>query len=362
MKNSFLILTFSILLSVFLIGCSDSGNNVSSGESINNEDTSEVIEMNVNNWLPSTHSYATKVYEPWAEIVNEKTNGRVKVNVVSGGALGEAKSTYQDVKGGLYDVGLVTATYYPETNFFPYIIGTLPYALPGGAESTKKILEPFGEKYAKDLDDVIVMGATASDHYVIFSTKPIHSAKDVNGLKVRVTGKADVEFVKALGGSPVSIKSEQLYESLDKGTVDMTFYAITGVLGGKHYEAAPYVTMPGAFTPTILPIMNKEFYGKLPDDLKKLFDEELNPKLVELFVADASGTSLENATKTLEEEIAKRGEIFTLSEEEQALFKKAGKAGWDQWIADANNLGYPGEEMVEYYIELLKKEGYPSPF
>jgi TRAP-type C4-dicarboxylate transport system substrate-binding protein len=39
------------------------------------------------------------------KICRRKTNGRDKVNVYHGGTLGGSGTVYQDVKGGLYDVG-----------------------------------------------------------------------------------------------------------------------------------------------------------------------------------------------------------------------------------------------------------------
>ena len=117
----------------------------------------EVFELDVNNWNPSTHHYTYNVYEPWKELVEEKTGGRVKVNLYHGASLGKSSSTYQDVSGGLYDVGLVVANYFYDTGFFPYTIGNLPFAFEGPEESAK-IMKEFGEKYAnKNLSDVIVM-------------------------------------------------------------------------------------------------------------------------------------------------------------------------------------------------------------
>ena len=106
-----------------------------------------------------------------------KTDGRVKVNLYHGSALGKSSSVYQDVSGGLYDVGLIVANYFYHTGFFPYTIGNLPFALEGPEEG-ENILKEFGEKYAiKDLSEIIVLPPTATDGYDLFTTKPIRSRR-----------------------------------------------------------------------------------------------------------------------------------------------------------------------------------------
>ena len=107
--------------------------------------------------------------------------------------------------------------------------------------------------------------------------------------------------------------------------------------------------------------MNKKFYEELPEDLKVIFDEELNPKLTELFTTSYE-KELEASYEVLEKEVAKRGEVITLSEEEMGKFKVLAKDSWSAWIEDANKKGYPGEEMVEEFFSMLEEAGYPAPY
>src|SRR5690625_7735416 len=80
-------------------------------------------------------------------MVEEKTDGRVKVHVHQGSALGKSTSVYQDVRGGLYDLGVVVPNYIYDTKFFPYTIGNLPFAL-DGPDGAMTVLQEFVEKYA----------------------------------------------------------------------------------------------------------------------------------------------------------------------------------------------------------------------
>lgn len=352
-KKVFAYFTF-FLISTLLIGCgsqsSSSGENVKSGKK-----SDDVIELTINNWAASTHHYAYNVYEPWKELVEEKTNGQVKVNLYHGASLGKPASVYQDVKGGLYDVGLLAVAYFTDTDFFPYSIGNLPFAIDNPVQG-KKVMTKFAEEYVKDdITDVIVMDPFTSEPYNIFSTKPIKSVKDVKKLKIRGSDKSETELIKSLGGVPVSITVDDTYEGLQKNSIDATFYSPVGAVGYKFFEPAPYITKLNVAATTLIPVMNQGFYDKLPEDLQKLFDEELNPALSELF-SKTYETELNEALEKLEEAVAKRGEMMALSKEEEERFKEAGESAWDVWIKDANERGYDGEKMVEEFRHMLEEE------
>lgn len=348
-----------ILLIGLLAAC---GSDSETGTDLSSSGGSDgVFELNINNWASSTHHYVYNVYEPWKELVEEKTNGRVKVNIYHGGSLGKSSSVYQDVKGGLYEMSLLVTNYFYDTDFFPYTIGNLPFAFESASDASK-IMKKFGEKYAvENLTDVIVMAPTATDPYDLFAVKPITSVEDLNGLKIRASGKSETELAKALDGVPVTLTTDDTYEGLQKKQVDATFYTPIGSVGMKFFEPAPYITKLSVSVTPMIPIMNKEFYEKLPDDLQKLFDEELNPALSELFTKSYE-TELEMSYEELEKAIKNRGEIITLSDEEMKRFKEAGKASWDAWIEDAEKRGYPGQQMVDDLLNMMEEEGMPTPF
>lgn len=363
-KRNFIVLLFLLLVCI-LIGCSkaDTSTNEESSNSQedSNEDPEEVFEIEVGNWAPSTHHFTYNVFEPWKEFVEEKTEGRVKVNLYHGAALGAATSVYQDVSGGLYDFGIVVAAYFYDTAFFPYTIGQLPFAF-SDVETAAKILEKFGEKYANDkLTDVVIAGTGSSDPYDLFSTTPVRTASDLKNLKMRISGKVEQTFVENLGGVPVSLALGETYEGLQRNTINTSFYTPIGAVGLKLFEPAPYITKVGALAAPAVTIMNPDFFESLPEDLQTLFVEELNPKFIELLVGTYT-TELEESYKILEEELKGRGEIINLPEKELETIRKAGKGAWDDWIEDANEKGYPGEEMVDFYFKLLEEEGFPTPF
>jgi TRAP-type transport system periplasmic protein len=363
LKRKFLLLLSVVLAGILVLaGCGGSKTNNASDSGEKNGASKEVIEMNVSNFNPSTHHYAYNVYEPWKKLVEEKSDGRIKVNLYHGGTLGKSSTVLEDVGGGLADVGLVVSTYYYDTKFFPYTIGNLPFAVPDSAKGAK-VMTKFGEKYAKDaFEDVHYLGGvTTTDAYDLFATKPVKNIKDVKGLKMRVQGKGDTQVVENWGAVPVSLPLEEFYEALEKGTLDTGFYTPIGAVGNKYYEAGPYITKMGITVTPLIPVMNNDFYEKLPDDLKKMFDEEFGPRLSELFT-ESYTKEVDNAYKELEKQVKGKGEFITPSAGDLSGFKKSSKSVWDDWVKDADKMGYPGEEMMKEFKKLLKEEGVELPF
>ncbi|WP_342510989.1 TRAP transporter substrate-binding protein DctP [Sporosarcina sp. FSL K6-1522] len=351
----------SLVLILILGACNTEKD--SSSEGTNGTNAEKVYELNVGNIQPSTHHYVYNVYEPWTEFVEKETNGRVKVNVFHGGTLGKATSAFEDTRGGIADLGAVISTYYYDSIFFPYTIGNLPFAFPDSTIGGE-IMTKFGEKYAVDAieEEVHYLGGSfVTDPYNLFSQKPVRKIEDIKGLKMRVQGKSDVPLVEAWGGVPVSIPLDETYEALQKGTLDTAFYSTIGVLGHKYYEVAPYVMKMGTTVTPVIPIMNKDYYESLPEDLQKMFDEVLGPKLAELF-SETHKKELEKAYGELDKLIEGKGEIIELVPEEEAKFKVSAKTLWDEWVKEANAKGYPGDQMMEDFKDMLLEAGLKLPF
>src|SRR5699024_6702892 len=111
MKIRLLILTISILsMILILFGCS-------SVTSSNDESKEETIELSVAHALPSTHPIETEVIQPWAEKIEEETDGVVKIKSYPADTLLAADQIYDGVVNGVADMGL---------SFFSYSAGRFP--------------------------------------------------------------------------------------------------------------------------------------------------------------------------------------------------------------------------------------------
>lgn len=362
-RSNILIICAGLILALLLAGCGNKETtNTSENPKLPEKSKEEVFELNVNSPVASTHHLGKNLFEPWKKYVEEKTNGRVKVNLYHGGALGNSTTSWQDINNRVYDVGLVFPTYYYDTELFPLTISNLSFAF-SDLKAANNIIKKFNEKYGKDIfKNSKLIASVASDPYEIFSTKPIKTVGDIKGNKMRVQGKNETALVKGWGGSPVTVETAELYTAFDKNIIDIGIYTPVGAIGQKLYEVAPYTTSnAGVYTTPFMGVMNKEFFDSLPADLQKLFEEDINPKFEELF-RDSYFKELEAARAEYKKQVEGKGEVIEISKEELKKFKAIAKDQWDSWVKDADNKGYDGEAIMKDFKSMIEDEGLELPF
>lgn len=115
----------------------------------------------------------------------------------------------------------------------------------------------------------VFLGSYGYAYQVLFSRKPISSLADMKGLKVRVFGAAQTDFVRALGAEPVSLAVAEVYSALERGTVDA---AITGTIAGfnlKWFEVTKYMVDLQMGPVMIGLVASKRTWDRLPADVQK---------------------------------------------------------------------------------------------
>jgi TRAP-type C4-dicarboxylate transport system substrate-binding protein len=107
----------------------------------------------------------------------------------------------------------------------------------------------------------------------------------------------------------------------------------------------------GLYTQTFVVAMNKASYDKLPDDLKKVIDDNSGIETAALF-----GHAMDEGDKVGLAIAKKNGNnIITLDEAETQRWKDAAAPLIDAWIEEMNGKGLSGAEMVDKAHELVEK-------
>ncbi len=110
-------------------------------------------------------------------------------------------------------------------------------------------------------------------------------------------------------------------------------------------------------------VMNQSFFDKLPKDLQKLFDEELNPLLIKMLVDTYAKGEKQALEKMAEYFKAKgKGEIIDPTPVQMAGFVKPAQAEWEAWVKEADKRGLPGEAMMADFKKILRSNGVEIPF
>jgi TRAP-type C4-dicarboxylate transport system substrate-binding protein len=222
-------------------------------------------------FFPPTHVQCKLAVE-WAAEIEKRTQGKLKIDVIPGGALTKPDQCYEGVVNGVSDVGMSCFAY--TRGRFPLLEGLdLPVGYPDGVAATR-IANELIAKYQsdlKELQDTHLLYVHAHGPGVLASKKPVRSLDDLKGLKVRATGLSS-KIVQNLGGGAVGMSQGETYEALQKGVVDATLCPIETLKGWKQGETISSVTESAAlgYTTAMFVTMNSAKWDKLSAELQQI--------------------------------------------------------------------------------------------
>ena len=210
----------------------------------------------------------------FAKKVNDESNGRVQIDIFSGGILGSEAQTMQLVKDGSLDFVVsdpsAGAPFAKELDFF-----ALPFMFRDYAHWQKSLDGEPGRRYAKLIEDragmMIVGYWGGSSRNVLSTKKPVQSMADMKGFRLRlISSPLKVNVWKAVGAIPTPIAFMETYLAMKSGVVDGMENESVAVRDMKFYEPAPYIART-EHEFTVRPMfMSKKTFDKLPPDLQQI--------------------------------------------------------------------------------------------
>lgn len=205
----------------------------------------------------------------FAEELDKRTNGQIKTDVVSLPELGlTGFELVRVTRAGLVDVADV---------ILAYVAGEVPAVeavdLPGlyaDFEASAKAHAAFLHAVKKNEEKLggVVLGGYLWPNQYIISRKPIRSPADFKGLKIRVYGAADTEFVRAFGMEPVAITFAEVYPALERGTVDAAMTGSYPAFAIKLFEVAKYIVDVNHGPNSGVLVVSKRTWDRLSPDVR----------------------------------------------------------------------------------------------
>lgn len=290
----------------------------------------------------------------FADRVELLTDGRVEVQVFTGGTLGKALNVSETVKNGVAQAGHTWMGYDWGKDKTAVVFGGFAGSMDsermlhwlyegGGVQLWREFrMEEFGVVSMP----LFIRTAEAFLH----SNKPVRTMDDLQGLKLRTAG-AWLEISESMGASPVTMPGAEVYTSLERGTIEATEWGTLyeNISPGFH-KIAKYVIIPGVHQP-VAPfelIINKEAYEALSERDRELVD------LAAKMVTFESWTRIGHEdAKALEFFREAGNEIIELDEEVQISVKKQA-IEWGKKQAEENAWFKKAYESQLAYEELWK--------
>ena len=226
-----------------------------------------------------------------SEVLEEKTGGRLCIEVYHSAQLGEEKDTIEQTKFGVIDMARVSLG--PFNNLIEETkVVSLPYIF-RSVEHMHQVMDgDIGADIAAAFEPqgyVALAFYDAGSRSFYNSEKPINSMADLAGMKVRVM-QSDifVDMMAALGANATPMPYGEVYSSLETGVIDGAENNWPSFESSGHYEVAKYFTLDEhLIVPEVL-VMSKMTWDKLsPEDQAAVREaaQESVPYMRELWAA-----------------------------------------------------------------------------
>lgn len=194
--------------------------------------------------VPTSHLLHSTA-EKFAEKVKEGTKGAVTISIRPASQLFNLRTSAEALQLGTLDLcwtDLGTlGNWQPQFGFV-----SLPFLFNDYDHVKRVLYGPIGEQVRKDANQSLgieILALGASGFRVFLSKKPISSAADLRGLRLRVPEVPTwVEMAKALGANPTPIPAGEIYTALQTGVVDAFEAPADYILSTRNYEVAGFAT------------------------------------------------------------------------------------------------------------------------
>jgi len=196
--------------------------------------------------LAETHPQdypTTKGDYEFARLVEERSGGRIKIEVYYGSQLGQEKAVIEQVQFGAIDMTRVSispvASFVPKLNAFQ-----MPYLYRDEAHQWKVLKGDIGKNLLASLEPFGFIGLgwfEAGSRNFYNSKRPITKPEDLKGLKIRVQeSELMMGLVSAFGAVPTPMACGEVYSALQTGVVDGAENNWPSYFSTSHYEVAKY--------------------------------------------------------------------------------------------------------------------------
>ena len=172
--------------------------------------------------LNTNHS-VHKAFVFMDSILNEKSNGKMKLKIYPNEQLGTERQCLELLQIGSLDITKVSSGALENFSPITKVLG-LPFLFRDSHHSYSVLDGPIGKEILSRTEKYWLKGLAfydAGSRSFYTKDNPIHNPSDLNGLKIRVMeSKIAFDMVKSLGGSPTPISFGELYTSFEDGVVD----------------------------------------------------------------------------------------------------------------------------------------------
>ncbi|WNC13789.1 TRAP transporter substrate-binding protein [Brevibacillus brevis] len=283
----------------------------------------------------------------FAELVSEKSGGKLKVIPYYAAQLGDDKKMTEALQAGTQEI-TIPSTSPLVGDIKEYAIFDFPFVFNEEKEAHAVLDGPLGQKLLEKLPahNLIGLGYWENGFRNLTNSKhPVATAEDFKGLKIRtMQNQVHLEAFSALGANPSPMAFSEVFSALESRTVDGQENPLATIKSNKYNEVQKYLSVTKhVYTPFVF-LVGKKFWDKLSPEEQQI----LRDAAAEAGKYQRELNQTENQ-KALDELKAAGMEVNEVSAEEKARMQEIIKPVIDKFAKEI------GEDLVkEMYDEVAK--------
>lgn len=273
------LLSIGVIVSMLIVtACGGSGNNANTNTGENNPPATgaaQPIKMRLGH-VGAEDSNADLPAKYFAEMVKEKTNGEIEIDVYPSGQLGGDRDMLENVQNGVLELAWIAlGNYGAITPVFDGFV--MPFLIEDADQAYEVYKTEVADKALQSLERFGITGlGIIPAGFQQFGTngKPIQTPEDLAGQNIRAPQSPfHIEALKALGANVTSIAFAEIYSSLQTGVIDGTEVPTPAWVANKMYEVVDSVSITNSYPWSYVITMSSEVFNKLTDEQKQAFRE-----------------------------------------------------------------------------------------
>lgn len=274
---------------------------------------------------PVGHPTTDLIRGQFKKTIEEKTNGRYRIDVFDNYSFGNFEAVVQSLQFGMLQFAQESpsnlSSYDPKLMIFD-----LPYIMPDYDAVNILLGSNVGEQLSHSLEKIGIkgMGWIALGTRFYWMNKPFHKMSEAAGMKIRATAsKVHIAMTKAFGMNPTPMAWSETFTALQQGTVNGTDVDIHSAVSANIQEVAPHLVLSGHFYTPHLFMASAKFLDSLSPEDRKIFEDAFKD------FQKVQRTAIHEGEKKLIDKLRADGiDVIELSPEARAEFMAVGKGIW----------------------------------
>jgi C4-dicarboxylate-binding protein DctP len=256
----------------------------------------------------------------FAELVEQKTNGKVKVHVYPNASLFNDENEFKALQEG--KVEIIIPTFSKMTSYVPdWQVLDLPYLFHTDDEVHEVLTGPIGEQLLDELKPFNVrgLGFWHNGFKQLTAEHPIHTFEDLQGLRIRTMPSKTLEKQFSLvGATPVPISFSEVFTDLETHAIEAQENTASNIYSKGFYKVQKNMTLTNHGILGYSVLMNEKFWGDLPSKVRKQLMDAMKETTEWQF--KQAVLMNDNDLRKLQQEA--NFEIYTMSDEERQRFQE----------------------------------------